>query len=105
MSIEQKDVIDSLGIDNSTGEAVLTMFDPLEWSGHEHLLLLQEKLNTYLAFVESGEIFDTYPDAKDSKIRIDLTCRYNPNEKGINFLNQVKGVIEGTGMKFNYQIK
>ncbi|MFT4926244.1 MAG: hypothetical protein ACI8WB_002342 [Phenylobacterium sp.] len=30
--------------------------------------MLQEKLNAYLSFVESDEILESYPDAKDGGI-------------------------------------
>lgn len=35
------------------------MVDPLDWSDEQaHLLLLEAKLNAYLAFIESGEVHD-----------------------------------------------
>ncbi|MGO8134287.1 DUF6572 domain-containing protein, partial [Rhizobium ruizarguesonis] len=57
MALDETNVIDAIGVDKATGELVLTITDHLEWKGSdsEHLLLLQEKLNTYLGFVESGE--------------------------------------------------
>ena len=69
MSIEQTDLIDIISIDRLTGETILTISDHLDWSDSEaHLLLLQNKLNRYLAFVESGEIFRSYPKAKNSRL-------------------------------------
>lgn len=70
MSVDQINVVDFIGVDNSTGHVVLTITDHIEWidGDSEHLLLLQEKLNTYLSFVESGEILETYPDAKDRPV-------------------------------------
>lgn len=78
MSVDQTNVIDAIGIDNVTGDLVLTIADHREWKecSNEHLLLLQEKLNTYLRFVESGEISQTYMDAKDRSVLIDVVCKY-----------------------------
>ncbi len=105
MSIEQASVVDVVGIENSTGLVILTILDPLEWKENEHLLMIQEKLNTYLSFVESNEVLETYPDAKSRGILIRLICQYAPDDTGIHFLNQVSTIIEDANMKFEYQIK
>jgi hypothetical protein len=69
VSVEQTDVVDLLGIDRETGHVVLTISDHLDWSDSVgHQTILQKKLNTYLAFVESGEILGQYPDAKDRPV-------------------------------------
>jgi hypothetical protein len=48
MSIEQIDVVDFVSIDKNSGDAWLTISDHLTWDRNEgeHLLLLQNKLNT-----------------------------------------------------------
>ncbi|WP_407059149.1 DUF6572 domain-containing protein [Ralstonia syzygii subsp. celebesensis] len=33
-------------------------------NSEEHLLLLQEKINCYLRFIESGEIYNSFPSAE-----------------------------------------
>lgn len=104
MSIDQTGVVDAIGIDDSSGEVVLTISDHLEWGNDEHLLLLQDKLNTYLSFVESGEIFNSYADAKGRSVLINLVCKYSPDEKALGFLGQICGIVEGAGMKFTYQV-
>lgn len=103
MSIDQASVVDAIGVDNATGNAVLTIGDHLPWN-KEHLLLLQEKLNTYLAFVENGELISNYPDAKDRNVQINIVCKYTPNEEAVGFLNKVQSIVEGAGIKFTYQI-
>lgn len=104
MSVEQTDVVDAIGIDDDSGEVVLTISDHLEWSSDEHLLQLQEKLNTYLSFVESGEILSSYPDAKGRNVLISVVCKHPPDDRGVGFLNQVSGIVDGAGMRFRYQV-
>lgn len=59
MTVAQSGVVDWLGIEKPTGHVSLTVVDDINWSDEQnHLLLLQEKLNTYLAFIESGEVFE-----------------------------------------------
>lgn len=105
MSIDQTNVIDAIGVDNQTGEVVLTIADQLEWTGsdNEHLLLLQEKLNTYLRFVESGEIMKVYPDAKERTVIIDVTCKHALTESARNFFTQVSPIVSGAGMSLRYR--
>ena len=96
MTIEQPDVIDV-----TTGAVHLTVADHLEWS-RDHMLKLQEKLNRYLAFVESGEIYSTYPDAAGRKILFDLVLKHRPNREAVKFLKQIGFVIEQAGFLFRY---
>lgn len=59
MTVAQTGVVDWLGIEKVTGHVSLSVVDDLDWSDEQnHLLLLQEELNTYLAFIESGEVFE-----------------------------------------------
>lgn len=102
MSVDKTGVIDAIGIDKSTGEIVLTITDPLDWGNDEHLLLLQEKLNTYLSFVEGGELLITYPDAKGRDVLIRIVCKFPPDESGVRFLRKVSRIVEGASMKFDY---
>jgi len=106
MSIEQIGEIDAIGINNLTGNVVLTIIDHFEWINNdsEHLNLLQEKLNSYLKFVESGEIFEAYPNAKNRVITIEVVYKYQPVEKAFIFYNQVESIIENAGIKFSHRL-
>lgn len=106
MSIDQTNVVDAIGVDSVTGDVVLTITDHLEWagSGNEHILMLQEKLNTYLSFVESGEILETYPDAKGRPVLIDIVCKYPLSQQAQGFYRQVTQIVEGAGIKIRHRM-
>src|SRR5437868_13420758 len=57
MSIEQTEIVDFVNSDRETGDLWLTISDHLEWDRNsgEHLVLLQNQLNAYFRFIESGE--------------------------------------------------
>ena len=78
MSVEQIDRVDLIGVELDSGDVVLTISDHLDWkeSDESHLLLLQEKINTYLSFVESGEILESYPSAEDRNVIISVVGKY-----------------------------
>jgi hypothetical protein len=104
MSIEQTKVIDAIGIDNATDNVVLTISDHINWleQTNDHLFLLQEKLNSYLAFIESGEIVDAYPDAKNRKVVTDIVYKYPLNKQAQEFYQKVEKIIENAGIEFQY---
>jgi hypothetical protein len=106
MSVDQTNVVDAIGVDNATGDVVLTITDHREWTGsdNEHRLLLQEKLNTYLSFVESGELLESYPNAKGRAVLIDVVCKCPLNQQAQGFYDQVTQIVEGAGMKLRHRL-
>jgi hypothetical protein len=103
MSIEQTNVVDFISI-NPRHEVVLTISDHLDWeSDNKHLWLLQEKINAYLAFIESPQILEKYPDAKDRKAVISIRAMCEPNGDALKFLAETKGIIEKAGYGFKFE--
>jgi len=98
VSIEETDVIDIISTDSTSGQTVLTIADHLDWSeSGKHLLLLQQKLNRYLAFIESGEILEHRPYANLARVVIKISFKYQPDNAGRDFLNTVRPIIESAG--------
>jgi hypothetical protein len=87
MSIEQTDVVDIIGTDRMTGDVILTISDHLDWSDStSHQLLLQIKMNRYLAFIKSGEMEQSYPNAKGRAVVIEVVFKFVPDDGGRAFL-------------------
>lgn len=105
MSIEQSNTVDFIGEDNATGSVVLTISDHLDWEQEDqHLSLLQAKLNTYLAFVEGGEIAEKYPTAQGKEIRIEIVAQYALSDKALNFLRKAQPVVERAGFSLSWRL-
>ena len=105
MSVEQPDLVDVISTDKQTGHVVLTISDHLDWSDtRNHQTILQAKLNRYFAFVESGEIFTRYRDAKGRPVAINVVFKFRPDQDGRNFLVKAKVVIESAGLSFRHEI-
>jgi len=65
MTVEETKLIDIISTDE-LGRVNLTISDHLDWKDSDkHQQILQAKLNSYLAFVENGELLEQYPDAKN----------------------------------------
>lgn len=99
MSIEQPDVVDAIGLETSSGKVILTIADHLSWDAEdEHIIALQNKINTYIAFVESGEIHSIYPNSAGREPIIEIVMRLPPSRAGDEFLSQVRSILEPTGI-------
>jgi hypothetical protein len=88
MSVDQPDVVDIISASKS-GEIVLSISDHLDWTDtHGHLLVLQEKINRYLSFLESGEVYQRYPDAPGRKMTIKVVSTRNRIWRRAHFLQR-----------------
>ena len=104
MSVDQLDKVDFIST-TSEGNVELTISDHLEWDDkNEHLLILQNKINAYLNFIESGQIFEEYPNSIDKKLGIELVMRHSPNEIANIFLNKCKTIINKQNIDFSWKV-
>jgi hypothetical protein len=93
VSVDNPKVVDVVGTDRVTGGVVLTISDHLEWDdANEHLLALQAKINSYLDFIESGQLLEEYPAAQGKLISIELLCKYALSADGKVFLGRVRAL-------------
>ena len=105
MSVEQTDVVDIISIDRETGHVILTISDHLDWSDNlGHQMILQKKLNKYLAFVESGEILEQYPKAKNRPVAFRVVFLVPPDESGQAFIARARAVIESAGFTLRDEV-
>jgi len=104
MTIEHPKVVDIIGIDEVKNEAVLTIVDHLDWDTNEHAALLQEKINTYLAFIEGGEMANEYPQANGREIVIEVLGSSPLNEHGQQFYDSASVILSGAGFKLRFSL-
>ena len=102
MPVDNLETIDIVSSDDE-GNTVLIVSDHLEWDDASHLLTLQKKLNLYLRFIESGEVFEKYPDARGKKVIIEVVTLFEPDAIGTEFLRRAGAIIEGAGFGFSYR--
>jgi hypothetical protein len=93
MSLDNLEVVDAVGTDKATGEIVLSLLDPWDWEDPgEHLLALQAKINTYLGFVQSGQIYEDYPAAVGKTLQIEVISRFPIPDVAVTFLDHASAV-------------
>lgn len=91
MSVIDTDKVDGIGISRDGQKLVLLITDHLDWSNeYEHLIQLQKKLNSYIAFLESQQYEGIYPDGKFSSFCIEVHFMYEPTANCFKFIDVVK---------------
>ena len=101
MSIEDSSVIDFVAVEPS-GEVLLVMVEGRDWDGSdERLYQLQEKINSYAAYVRDGEIREKYPQVSGRPVRLELRCASLPDPKTAAFLEVVRTRLQDERLAFS----
>jgi glycerophosphoryl diester phosphodiesterase len=83
----------------------LHLLDDLIWTENdmEHVLLLQEKINSYLAYIESDEVYEKFPQARGKKFLIRVDTKYPPtSEAGLHFLAKAKPFLQNANVDLEH---
>ena len=103
MSINQTNIIDAIGMSHE-GKVILTISDHHTWNETWHLQLLQDKINFYLQFIESGQILEDYPNAAEKELIIEILVKYQPASEAISFLHEAEEIIKDAGFGFSWKV-
>ena len=111
MTVEQRSTVDWLGIEKGTGNVILTVVDDLDWSDENgHLLALQEKLNTYLAFIESGEVFERLTEdvgrtvPRTTPIKVSILAKHPLSDRAKAFVEHAQGRFREAGFELRFKV-
>ncbi len=87
MGLENTNLVDHVGINKETRNVVLSIFDDLDWDEEgNHLQLLQDKFNTYLAYIENKQIYEGNPELRNKQVDIFIYARFRYTSEGEKFL-------------------
>ena len=103
MTVSESKVVDLISTDIEANECILRIADHLPRGDAEHLVALQSKINSYLAFLESDEVFEEYPSARGKRVRIRVECLHEPDETAVEFLVSAGEIIRGAGFEFDWK--
>jgi hypothetical protein len=105
MAVDDLFVIDGIGVNYETGEMGMLMSDHLAWEGEDaldeeyHLQILQEKLNTYAAYIEEKQYKKKYKYFVPRTIVIRACFLYEISDRCAEFLAYAQEQIEDLGMR------
>lgn len=109
MKLEDLETVDYLAIDSKTNSVTLAMLDDCDWSDEKvHVGLLQAKINRYLDFIESGDVYESatqsagYKIGNTSKILVHVYFQHSPTDLGREFLHHVSRVANEANIGFSF---
>lgn len=122
MSILDKEIIDGVASTSDGLGIALFLSDHLEWTDdqidedcdyeqmlfneYEHLMLLQDKINSYIAFLENKQ-YEEIDKFKNNQFQygvIQIHFKYELTENAKKFLNAVQAQINPIGIEIKYHV-
>ena len=99
-------LIDVIGQDPKSGDVVLVMNQPNEWTGSDDQLLeLQERFNAYASFLLDGEIASDHPDLAGKPARIELRCAHVPDTRALELLGLIHDQLAFQDIKLEVVVR
>ncbi len=105
MSVDETNKRDCTAIDNAGTQVLLVISDHFDWSDeHEHLLMLQNKLNAYFTLIESGQLVKSVPKATGLPVTIRIVGKYPLSSDASKFLESAKSEFAKDGISLEFEL-
>lgn len=106
MTIEDENKIDILAVNSAEKTFDLTISDHLSWDQGqiEHLYALQEKVNCYFLFIESGQLAEMYPDKSDWRVCIKINSMHAIPEEVEWFFDRMREIAKEAGYELKVEV-
>ena len=106
MSLDNLHAVDAISTDKLGTTITLTIFDALDWGEEgKHLLALQNKLNTYFSFIQSGQILESYPNANGKQLCIELVTPAPIPPKCIELLRRADLLAQQLNVRVGHRVQ
>ena len=105
MAITEKDVIDSVAYEDEL--LLLQLYDHLDFEGkfeYDHLVMLQDKLNTYIWYIDSKQYNDTYPGKTFERFLIRIFFMVEPTDLCKRFISHVNARLSHYHISIEYLV-
>lgn len=102
LNIEKTSVLDGIAFDEKNSKLILLLSDGMDWTNeYNHLILLQEKINHYIAYIESKQYLKYLQEHSIildnvKQIEIELHFLFKETENCKKFLNNVEQIISSS---------
>lgn len=107
MSVLETDMVDYVYLEEDDQTPVLVVSDPLTWKPPEdetHLEALRHKLNSQIAFVETGQIRSVWPGFAGGLVRVEVVARHSLNRMAEDFYGVAKKVMKEANMDLQFRL-
>lgn len=105
MSVVDSMVIDGIALTEDKNGIVLLITDHLDWSEeYQHLMILQEKINMYLGYLEEKQYGDMYKEETITYGIIEIHFLYSLTDNAEKFLQAVQNQVAQHGIRIQYYV-
>lgn len=106
MSVLDIEAIDGVAINKDGNELRMLISDHLEWENeYEHLFKLQNKINSYLCFIDSRQYIEIYPKYNFSMFCIEIHFKHEITKNCSKFLKVINKQLLASNITVEYFIK
>ena len=103
MSLVDSTVVDGIALTEDKNGIVLLITDHLDWSEeYQHLMTLQEKINTYLGFLEEKQYEEMYKEETITYGIIEIHFQHNLTDNAENLLQAVQNQVAQYGIEIQW---
>ena len=105
MSVMESRQVDGIATTEGNKTLVLLITDHLDWNDeYNHLIILQDKINSYIEFIELGQFRDIeqYKGLNIKKFVIEISFKNEPTEKCLKFISSVNNQLNKLNIIVNY---
>lgn len=89
MSVAEKDVVDGIAIGHDGETLIMEIYDHLNFEDEfKHIAILQDKLNTYIWFINSKQYSDLYPNTEFKSYLIIIHFLHELSDNSKKFVNE-----------------
>ena len=105
MSISNPEGIDAMTVQD--GQLIMLISDHLRWDAYQtaHLKMLQDKLNTYIRYIDTKEYKKKYPDKEISSFVIDVVFLYPYDTGFVRMIGLVRDELEKRSITIKYSVR
>ncbi len=98
-------VVDLIRLDADADAVELLMLEQRPWGGNpEQLRQLEAKFNSYLGYVQTGQLARDYPQYAGRRVRFRLECASAPTGEAASMLSAMRDFAAGEGLDFAVEI-
>ncbi len=103
MSVVDNKTVDGVALTDDNKGIILLITDHLDWSDeYQHLVILQEKINVYISFLEARQYEEIYKEEVITYGVIEIHFLYNLTGNAEKFLQSVQNQVTELGIKIQY---
>ena len=103
MSVVDNKTVDGVALTDDNKGIILLITDHVDWSDeYRHLVMLQEKINVYISFLEARQYEEIYKEEVITYGVIEIHFLYNLTGNAEKFLQSVQNQVAELGIKIQY---